>query len=267
MKYNYPKKTNYKYALRKSFYQHVLSFAVNNNIGLINLTNQNIAYEFISDHPLEISDSSLLCNLVLNYYGEKALAKNIPIPHDFGNQLETTDDFIRNEEYASYMAIHQYLVNQTNMYIEDVNKFEDMYASFNEKYLNNNRIKFLSNDIVSNDDFEMENPYEPKIIKSIEKLILNSHEINSFSIFNVATFRYYDLFENYGLGQFEGGYDSYDDPPSNHDIQSRWAKYEKIWDSKFIEAIKYLSKKTSKCFYIKISYDYPVVNKLNFHLV
>lgn len=259
VRHNYPARTNYKIAIKKAFYKNILESALKDNIGIINLMNEDIAGNFSHYSSEETSINPLQINLVIEEFGNTPIAKNIPIPDDYGHILENSESSVRNEDYASFLAINHYLKHNNPSYINNLSKLQSVINFIQETYINSKKINFLSAPLVK----YMETNYEhlnTDALKYIYQNIIQRIDTNSFYLFGIGAFRELDLFENHQLWEYEE-----EDSNNTSKIQLIWMQHETVWNNNFIESLKLISKDTNTKLFLKVKYDYPIIKGYKFH--
>lgn len=259
VRHNYPARTNYKIAVKKAFHKKILESALKYNIGIINLMNEDIAGNFSHYPSEETSINPLQTNLVIEEFGNTPIAKNIPIPDDYGHTLENSEYRVRNEDYASFLAINHYLKHNNPSYITDLNKLQSVINFVQKTYFDSKKINFLSGPLVKYIDTNCKH-LNTDALKYIYQNIIKCNDTDNFYIFETSTFRELDLFENHGLWQYEAE-DSY----NNSQIQSIWKHHESVWNDNFIESLKLISKDTNTKLFLIVKYDYPITKGYKLH--
>lgn len=266
------KESQYKAKLNISYSKSILDSSLIDKVGLINLTDSINFDTNKSSYP-----KFTPINLIIAKYNEEIIANELPIPDRNGNLIENSECFVRNENYATSLAIKHYLDNNNPKYLKDVNKLQSVIDEINKRHFNN--LKFMNPQLdapnfisthLNNDNCS------PDIAEYINECITNSKEIQKFYLSSIAGFREYDLYENLELREFEignGYYDIFSDSevwekPTNSEIKLEWINETTKWDENLIDSLILISEKQKKEIYLKVSFDYPVVeNFYNYHIL
>lgn len=259
VRHNYPARTNYKIAIKKAFYKNILESALKDNIGIINLMNENIAGNFSHYSSEETSINPLQINLVIEEFGNTPIAKDIPIPDDYGHILENSESRVRNEDHASFMAINHYLKHNNSNYINDLSKLQSVISFVQETYINSKKINFLRAPLIKDIGTKCEY-LNTDALKYVYQNIIQCSDTNSFYLFGIGAFRELDLFENHRLWEYEA-----EDSNNTSKIQLIWMQHETVWNNNFIESLKLISKDTNTKLFLKVKYDYPIIKGYKFH--
>jgi hypothetical protein len=265
------KESQYKAKLNLNYSKSILDSSLFDKVGLINLTDIINFETNKSSYP-----KFTPINLIIAKYNEEIIANDLPIPDRNGNLIENSEYFIRNEHYVSSLAIKHYLDNNNPKYLKDVNKLQSVIDEINKSHFNN--LKFMDpqldapNFIITH----LNNNCSPDIAEYINECIINSKEIQKFYLSSIASYREYDLYENQGLREFEignGYYNIFSDSevwekPTNSEIKLEWINETTKWDENLIDSLILISEKHKKEIYLKVSFDYPVIESFyNYHIL
>ena len=167
--------------------------------------------------------------------------------------------------------------NNNPKYLKDVNKLQSVIDEINKSHFNN--LKFMNPQLDAPNFISTHlnnNNCSPDIAEYINECITNSKEIQKFYLSSIASYREYDLYENQGLREFEIGNEYYDifidsevwEKPTNSEIKLEWINETTKWDENLIDSLILISEKHKKEIYLKVSFDYPVVeNFYNYHIL
>lgn len=274
----YSENVNYKYEIHKSFYKKILNIATADIVGLIDFSEGDITpiHNSIRNQVLDIYKIGLISRLITHECNRDDLAKTdifIPSTSLYGENISELPEEIIDYETKksnferSRLALYYFLVDNDKKYISDLKLVENLLESFYKKYLEKNRIVVLENNEY-NDNEKVK--FVPEIISYINNQIKNNiRGLNTYFLYNIANIRENDLYENYGLGVYEGGFDGGYDwendcdiwvTPSQDDLKNAWLEETNKWNQNYINSLKKISKENSVIFYLKASYDYPINN-------
>lgn len=267
------KEYQYKTKLKISYSKAILDSSLFEKIGLINFDYSGYFYTSRFSYPVKFPP----IHLILALYNEEIIANELPIPDRNGNLIENSECLKRNEHYVSVLAIEHYLENNNPKYLKDSEKLQFVINEINKSYLNN--IKFIKLELNSpnfNSSYLSNEVWNPEMVKHVNDCIVNNNEIQKFYFNSVAGFRQYDLYENQKFWEYEGGNGYYDfsnnssgwEKPTNSEINLKWMIKSNEWDKNFIDSLISISEKHKKEFFLKGSFDFPVVDDLyNYHLL
>jgi hypothetical protein len=267
------RESQYKIANSICYSKSILDSSLLDKIGLINLSDCiNLDVNKLR-HPIKFPP----INLIIALYDEEIIANELPIPDNYGNLIENSEYFKRNEHFASSLAIKHYLEDNNPKYLKDSNKLQSIILEINNNHFNN--IKFL-NPLLDAPNFSSTLLHKqnrtPLIEQYIDECITNNNEIQKFYLTSIGLYREYDLYENRGLQEYESGNGYYDifsnsekwEIPNKSETKFKWKNETNKWDETLINSLKLISEKYNKEINLKVSYDYPIINSFyNYHLL
>ena len=262
--------SNYKIEIRKSFYKMLLNTAENEQIKIINICDGN--YEHNGKY---IWNRITNYNNWYNWFISKLIATDcdnfdvvnddISVPNE---DFSDSDTYYNGKSYRkpnferARLAIYHYIFNKTDKYISDFSTLKKI-ESFYYKYLINHRLTFNTL------EYKHIITQTPEVINTIRDICSMTPHISTCFLSRIGTFREQDLSYNYGLFEFEQGYEggyNYEGEcyewitPSTDDVQSAWAIKEAIWNEKYINDLQKISQEDSVRFFLMTSFDYPINN-------
>jgi hypothetical protein len=263
----YSENINYRYEMVKSFCKKILSLAVDNKIGLIELHPRSY-YEIttsIRNQILGIEKIALISELIIFDCNRDDLHKPdifIPSIFDYVNDFNSYEEDVRKSIIKSEskksnfeksrLAIYYLLVYNDDKSILDLNLVNKIMESFFKKYLENNGIVYIPNhEYFVN--FDKKEDFVPGDINYIYNRINNNiYGLKIYFLDSVAYSRKIDLECNYGLSEYETEiWDSFR-------YDKIWYEETNKWNENYINSLKKITTEKPVRFFLKASFDYPI---------
>lgn len=265
------KNFQYKSALSQAYYRTILESAINNKVGILSLENSNELFTNYSCNKFGFSYNELIIRLFIAENNNELFANDLPIPTKDGGILKNSERLIRNEQYASSLAIHHYLLDNNSKYLKDVQRVETLINNFYNFYFYSNRIEKIPFLFTSNSKSQDVNNLDLSSVltRNIDSCLSFNKESKDIFLFDIALYRNEDIYINHGLVEFENGSSYYDyfsdceilEKPSEYQIALEWQKKSRLWNDSFLNSLKSISLSRNLTFFLKGNFNYPVKNK------
>jgi hypothetical protein len=244
---------NDAFFLTKLFYRSMLERSINESISFYSLQNYSWLFDDTESRNVfnGVFSSIINSHLFLSYLENYDLAKkDILIPGEDGLYMGASIDDNKSEKLKRYdydnsrLAVYHYLTSGCLDYLKDFKHFQRNLKGFVDYKVNSFPINVFQ---IICESLTIERNESSSIEGMLKKLTGKLSKESCIFISGATSFREMDIYENYGLGVYEGGegggYDYMNDChvweyPSSEEVKIKWEKAENIWNNEFFKILK-----------------------------